>query len=142
MSFLNQHSMYAQGHDARPQSIEIYPKAFFVPAHSDPKSNRFAFGYDIRITNRGTHTVQLIDRHWQIDMGNGCIQEVRGEGVIGEQPILAPGESYQYQSGAIIETPAGQMWGYYGFEDETGERFRVPIPLFHLLAPEQYRLMH
>lgn len=123
-------------------SIEIHPKAVFVPEHSDPKLNRFAFSYEIHITNHGLHTVQLVDRHWQIDMGNGCIQEVRGEGVVGEQPVLAPGASYQYQSGAIIETPAGRMWGDYGFAHEHGEKFRVAIPLFHLLAPGQYRPIH
>ena len=123
-------------------TIEILPKVTFVPEHSDPTLNRFAFGYEIHITNRGSHTVQLMDRHWRIDMGNGCIQEVRGEGVVGEQPVLAPGESYQYQSGAIIESPAGRMWGDYGFLDEDGQRFRAPIPLFHLLAPGQYRTVH
>lgn len=122
--------------------IEIKPKAVFVPEHSDPERNRYAFGYDIHIANLGPHTVQLLDRHWQIDLGNGRIQEVHGEGVIGKQPILAPGESYRYQSGAIIETPAGRMWGNYGFIHQDGEKFRVPIPLFHLLAPDQYRPSH
>lgn len=135
-------SEHAQEHDSENSSIEIHVKTAFVPEHSDPQLNRFAFGYDIRISNRGLRTVQLMDRHWQIDMGNGCIQEVRGEGVVGEQPVLAPGESHQYQSGAIIETPAGRMWGDYGFIAEDGEKFRATIPLFHLLAPDQYRPIH
>lgn len=142
MIFMEQFSDHPLDNDAKDASIEIHVKTAFVAEHSDHKLNRFAFGYEIHITNRGLHTVQLMDRHWQIDMGNGWIQEVRGEGVVGEQPVLAPGESYQYQSGAIIETPAGRMWGDYGFVTEDGEKFRAPIPLFHLLAPGQFRPIH
>ncbi|OYV45881.1 MAG: hypothetical protein B7X12_07330 [Halothiobacillus sp. 20-53-49] len=86
--------------------------------------------------------MQLIDRHWHIDQGNGCIHEVQGEGVIGEQPQILPGGFHQYQSGAIIETPAGRMWGDYGFVDKNGAAFRVKIPLFHLVAPSDYRPLH
>jgi ApaG protein len=128
--------------DPRATEIEIIPRAFYVAEHSDPAEHRFAFGYDIKITNRGTHKVQLVDRHWHIDQGNGCIHEVRGVGVIGEQPQIPPGGSHQYQSGAIIETPAGRMWGNYGFKDADGTSFRVEIPLFHLVAPSDYRPLH
>lgn len=139
---MNLFSDHPLDNDADSPFLEILPKAVFVPAHSNPRLNRFAFGYDIQITNRSQQTVQLMDRHWRIDMGNGCIQEVRGEGVVGEQPIIAPGETYRYQSGAMIETPAGRMWGDYGFVNEDGKKFRAPIPLFHLLAPDQYRPIH
>jgi len=143
MTFLDHFSGHpSQDNDAQAQAIAIDTAVVFVPEHSEPNSNRFAFGYEIKITNGGTQTVQLIDRHWQIDMGNGCIHEVRGEGVVGEQPVLAPGETHQYRSGAVIETPAGRMWGDYGFVDEAGATFRASIPLFHLLAPDQYRPVH
>ena len=131
-----------QADDPRSAQVEITPRAFYVAEHSRPDEQRFAFGYDIKITNHGTQTIQLIDRHWQIDHGNGCIHEVRGEGVIGEQPHIAAGGAHQYQSGAIIETAAGRMWGDYGFTAADGSPFRVKIPLFHLLAPSSYRPLH
>ncbi|MHB1228696.1 MAG: Co2+/Mg2+ efflux protein ApaG [Halothiobacillus sp.] len=141
MTFLNDF-LCKTPRDPRASDIEIIPKAFYVPEHSDPAQQRFAFGYDIRIVNHGARTVQLIERHWHIDRGNGCIHEVRGEGVVGEQPILNPGTVYRYQSGSVIETPAGHMWGDYGFIDAEGEAFRVAIPLFHLVAPRDYRPLH
>ncbi|WP_407275204.1 Co2+/Mg2+ efflux protein ApaG [Halothiobacillus sp. DCM-1] len=119
--------------------IEVIPRAVYVAEHSDPERQRFAFGYEIQITNHSAATVQLRDRHWLIDHGNGSLQEVRGEGVVGEQPVLGPDETHRYRSGAIIETPAGQMWGDYGFTDSQGTPFRVAIPLFHLLAPAHLR---
>jgi ApaG protein len=128
--------------DPRADRIEVTPRAFYVAEHSRPAEQRFAFGYDIKITNHGPDTVQLIDRHWHIDQGNGCIHEVRGEGVIGEQPHIPAHGSHRYQSGAIIETPAGRMWGDYGFKDADGNSFRVEIPLFHLIAPSDYRPLH
>lgn len=132
---------------ARPQHpliehIEVSPRAVFVAEHSEPEKQRFAFGYEISITNHSPQAVQLLDRHWFIDHGNGGMQEVRGDGVVGEQPTLAPGASHRYRSGAIIETPAGRMWGEYGFIDPHGERFLVPIPIFHLLAPAAHRPLH
>ncbi len=123
-------------------AIEVIPRAVFVPAHSDAGVNKFAFGYEITIVNHGDAPVQLKTRHWRIDHGNGCIQEVRGDGVVGETPILRPQERFAYRSGAIIESPAGRMWGDYGFEDENGEPFLVPIPAFHLIAPADYRPLH
>ncbi|HER35315.1 MAG TPA: ApaG domain, partial [Halothiobacillaceae bacterium] len=81
-------------------------------------------------------------RHWVIDHGNGCIKEVRGEGVVGRQPRIRPGEHYTYRSGAIIESPAGRMHGDYGFVGEDGETFRVTIPRFDLVAPAAFRLIH
>ncbi|MGC8698022.1 MAG: ApaG domain, partial [Halothiobacillus sp.] len=83
MTFL-QHFLGKPPSDPRATAIEIIPRAFYVAEHSDPAKQRFAFGYDIKITNHGAHKVQLVDRHWQIDQGNGCIHDVRGVGVIGE----------------------------------------------------------
>ncbi len=122
--------------------IEVSPRAVYVPEHSDPARDRYAFGYEISITNHSEDTVQLLDRHWLIDHGNGSLQEVRGEGVVGEQPVLAPGAVHRYRSGAIIETPAGRMWGEYGFIDPHGTRFLVAIAPFHLLAPATLRPLH
>ncbi|HUX81719.1 MAG TPA: Co2+/Mg2+ efflux protein ApaG [Halothiobacillus sp.] len=128
--------------DPRAEAIEVIPRAIYVPQHSDPASHRFAFGYEIRIINHGLQTVQLINRHWRIDMGNGCIQEVRGDGIVGEQPKIAPNAEHRYQSGSVIESPAGRMWGDYGFVDEQGDAFKVAIPMFHLIAPSDYRPIH
>lgn len=124
------------------EHIEIIPRSVFVPEHSDTEHERFAFGYEIHIHNHSDATVQLLNRHWRIDHGNGCIQEVHGEGVVGETPVLAAGEEFAYRSGAIIESPAGRMWGDYGFVDQSGHDFQVSIPLFHLIAPADYRPLH
>lgn len=122
--------------------IEIAPRAVFVEEQSDPAAGRFAFGYEISIYNHSTIPVTLLDRHWLIDHGNGEIVEVRGEGVVGETPTITPDNHHRYRSGAIIKTPAGHMWGYYGFISSEGERFKATIPRFDLLAPRSYRIEH
>lgn len=122
--------------------IRVRPRAVFVPEHSDTASHRFAFGYEIVIENEGDQAVTLTDRHWVIDHGNGCLKEVRGEGVVGQQPRIPPGERFSYRSGAVIESPAGRMRGDYGFVSESGEIFRVPIPSFDLVAPASFRHIH
>jgi ApaG protein len=111
----------------------------FVAEHSDPDAGRFAFGYRIEIGNESDAAVTLTDRHWVIDHGNGCLKEVRGPGVVGETPRIPPGGRHRYRSGAIIESPAGRMWGDYGFVTDGGETFRVAIPAFDLIAPARYR---
>jgi len=120
-------------------SIRIHPRVAFVPEHSDTRQGQYAFGYEITIENAGHLAVTLTDRHWVIDHGNGMIKEVRGEGVVGEQPRIAPGEHYRYRSGAIIESPAGRMWGDYGFRSDAGTILRVDIPAFDLIAPATFR---
>lgn len=122
-----------------PATIRVHSRAAFVPEHSDAREGRYAFGYEIVIENDGPLAVTLTDRHWAIDHGNGMIKEVRGEGVVGEQPRLEPGQSYRYRSGAIIESPAGCMWGDYGFRGDAGTVFRVEIPAFDLIAPAAFR---
>ncbi|MFZ2289023.1 MAG: Co2+/Mg2+ efflux protein ApaG [Halopseudomonas yangmingensis] len=94
-----------------------------------------AFSYHITISNLGDRPVQLLDRHWIITDGNGTIQEVRGPGVVGEQPMIAPGASHSYSSGCQLETPVGSMRGSYGMRCDSGELFRVEIPLFRLSKP-------
>lgn len=124
------------------ETIRISPRAVFVAEQSDPVHGRFAFGYEITIHNQSAQTITLTHRHWLIDHGNGKIDEVRGQGVVGETPTLQPGARYQYRSGAIIETPAGFMWGDYQFSDEKLNVFQVAIPRFALIAPRHYRTEH
>ena len=124
------------------EHIRIRPRAVFVTEHSDPAAHRFAFGYEVVIENEGDCAVTLTDRHWVIDHGNGCIKEVRGDGVVGQQPCILPGDRYAYRSGAVIESPAGRMRGDYGFVSDAGETFRVTIPEFDLVAPAAFRHIH
>jgi len=122
--------------------IEVTSQPCYLSAQSNPEQGRFVFAYRIRIRNRGSETVQLLDRHWLVDHGDGKVEEVYGQGVVGEQPFLAPGDIYEYASGAIISTPAGGMQGEYGFADAQGQRFTVNIPRFDLLVPAPQRMLH
>lgn len=115
--------------------IAIAVATQYVEAQSDPVTKRYAFAYTITITNGGTQAAQLLNRHWVITDGGGEVEEVRGEGVVGQQPRLQPGESFQYTSGAILRTPVGAMQGSYEFADDEGSRFDVPIPVFSLSLP-------
>lgn len=108
----------------------------YLPDQSDPDRPLFVWAYHIRIENEGNAPVQLISRHWVITDGNGRRQEVQGLGVVGEQPIIAPGEAYDYVSGCPLPTPTGTMQGSYQMADEAGARFEVKIPAFSLDSPE------
>jgi ApaG protein len=108
---------------------------FYVPEQSDAAVGRFVFGYTITIRNVGTEPATLRSRHWVITNGNGERQDVRGPGVVGEQPHLAPGQQFEYTSGAVLATEIGSMYGSYQFEGAAGERFCVPIPAFTLSVP-------
>jgi ApaG protein len=117
------------------RSIQIDVEPFYLAEQSEPDKERWVFGYRVRIENHGTETVQLLTRHWRITDGLGRVVEVRGEGVVGEQPRLEPGESFQYTSGTPLPTPTGIMAGSYQMVSGTGERFDVEIPAFSLDAP-------
>ena len=117
--------------------VEAQPQ--FIKEQSSPADNRYVFAYTITITNVGDNTVKLLSRQWVIIDSNGKVQEIRGEGVIGKQPVLAPGNIFRYTSGAIIETPVGIMQGHYIFVSEEGERFTAIIPKFTLTIP---RVLH
>jgi ApaG protein len=106
------------------------------PSFLGTQQGQYAFAYEITITNLTDAPVQLLSRHWIITHGNGQVEEVYGEGVVGQQPRLEPGESFTYQSGALIPTRNGSMSGSYEFTRDDGERFRVTIPEFVLAAPE------
>lgn len=114
--------------------IKITVRPVYLDGQSDFLERRFVFGYFIRIENNSTHDVQLLRRHWVIRDARGRIQEVEGEGVIGEQPVIVPGASHEYNSFCVLETFEGSMEGTYLMERANGARFRVTIPQFDLRA--------
>ena len=116
--------------------IEVQVVTRFLEEESEPDAERYVFAYTIRIVNRSQVTSQLRNRHWIITDGAGEIEEVRGEGVVGQQPVLEPEASFEYTSGAILKTPVGAMQGAYEFEDPEGRSFDVPIPPFSLSVPK------
>ena len=111
----------------------------YLPEQSDEAGGRYVFAYTITIRNTGSVTAQLVSRHWIITDSQGLVQEVRGLGVVGAQPLLQPGESFEYTSGASIATPVGTMKGAYQMVAEDGTRFEAPIPEFTLSVP---RVLH
>jgi ApaG protein len=119
--------------------ITVSARTAFIPDQSDMQSGRYVFAYTITITNTGTVPAQLVSRHWIITDSNNQVQEVRGLGVIGEQPLLRPSESFEYTSGTAIATPVGTMRGSYQMVAEDGVRFDAPIPEFTLSMP---RVLH
>lgn len=125
--------------ESRNYQITVQPVACFVPEQSDATSNRYVFAYTIHIRNTGTETAQLISRQWWITDAHGAVQEVRGLGVVGEQPVLRPGESFEYTSGTAIATPIGHMRGSYQMVAEDGIAFEAEIPEFELIMP---RVLH
>lgn len=115
--------------------IEIAVRTAYIPAQSAPENNRYVFAYTITITNSGSMPAKLLTRHWVITDANEKTQEVRGEGVVGEQPYLVPGTSFEYTSGTILETPVGVMRGTYQMVADDGTRFDAEIPAFTLSVP-------
>ena len=118
--------------------ITITVKPSYLDTQSSPENSHFVWAYHIRIENNGSRTVQLRNRHWRITDSRGRTQEVRGAGVVGEQPVLRPGDSFEYTSGTGLPTPSGIMTGSYEMEaSDTGERFDVKVPSFSLDSPHQ-----
>lgn len=115
--------------------IRIKVETTYLDHQSDPDESRYAFAYSITIRNEGTVAARLVSRHWIITDADGGVQEVRGEGVVGEQPLIRPGEGFRYSSGAILPTPVGSMRGAYQMVDEAGRRFEAPIAPFTLARP-------
>lgn len=109
----------------------------YLEEQSDPQEHHFVWAYAIQLENMGQETAQLINRYWHITDANGGIQEVRGPGVVGEQPVLKPGSAYRYTSGASLRTPSGMMVGHYEMETPQNERFIIDIPVFSLDSPLQ-----
>lgn len=119
--------------------ITVVPKATYVEDQSDPSKNQYVFAYTITISNTGTVPAQLVSRHWVISDANGKVIEVKGLGVVGQQPLLKPGESFEYTSGTHLETAVGTMHGTYQMVAEDGKQFDAPIPSFTLSVP---RVLH
>ncbi|SPL64504.1 ApaG protein [Ochrobactrum soli] len=124
------------------QGIEITVEPFYLEDESAPEDNRYVWGYRITIANNSSDTVQLRSRYWQITDANGRVEEVRGAGVVGEQPVLDPGDSFQYSSGCPLTTSSGVMVGRYQMQNPTGNTFEVDIPAFSLDVPEQRRTLN
>lgn len=119
----------------RPYIIQVAVHTRYIAEQSAPAQNRYVFAYTIRIANTGSVSAQLLTRHWIITDANGRVQEVRGDGVVGEQPHLQPGENFEYTSGAILETAVGSMRGSYQMLADDGRRFDAPIAPFTLSIP-------
>ena len=122
------------------QGIRVRVQSHFLPEQSSPKDDRYVFAYTITIANESTYTAQLRTRHWIITNGRGEIEEVKGDGVVGEQPRLSPGQSFQYTSGCVLTTPIGTMQGSYRFWRDDGSYFDAVIAPFSLASPESVRL--
>lgn len=118
-------------------SIKVTVRPTYLEERSSPSDNHFVWAYHVRIENGGSETVQLRRRHWRITDGMGRVQEVRGPGVVGEQPVLGPGQSFEYTSGTPLRTPSGIMVGTYEMERKDGTSFTIAIPAFSLDSPHQ-----
>ena len=122
-------------YEARTEDVLVRVVANYLPEQSDPIESRYVWGYMVEIENHGKIGLQLISRHWVITDGNGKVQEVKGEGVVGEQPWMRPGDSFEYTSGAVLETAVGTMEGSYRMVADDGTHFDAPIPTFVLSIP-------
>jgi len=121
-------------------SVTVTPR--YMPEESSPDDGRYFFAYTVEIINTSLERVQLRARHWRITDENGHVQEVRGAGVVGEEPVLGPGESFSYTSGCPLTTPSGTMQGTYLMETASGETFEAEIPAFSLDIPRARRVLH
>jgi ApaG protein len=124
------------------RGIAVSVEPTYLEANSSPGSSQYVWAYRVTIENQGRETVQLLSRHWMITNARGELTEVKGPGVVGKQPVLKPGESYVYTSGAPLNTPWGMMGGSYQMESESGERFDIEIPTFSLDSPNQGVLLN
>lgn len=124
------------------RAITVSVAPLFLGGQSAPDDGHFVWAYRVRIENRGTETVRLLSRYWRITDGVGHVQEVRGDGVVGEQPVLRPGQAFEYTSGTPLTTPSGFMAGSYGMQSQSGERFDIQVPAFSLDSPHQSVQIH
>jgi ApaG protein len=122
-------------HAMKTRGVTVRVAVTFLPEQSDPENGRWFWAYHIRLENEGPQTVQLLTRHWIIMDGRGARNDVRGDGVIGDQPVLKSGQSYDYVSGCPLTTPSGSMRGSFGMIGEDGSAFDAAIPPFQLLGP-------
>ena len=127
---------------AATRNIVVEVEPFYMPERSDPDENRYVWAYRVTIANRSDEWVQLLSRYWRITDEAGRVEEVQGPGVVGEQPELDPGDSYQYTSGCPLSTPSGVMVGHYTMRNTEGELFDVAIPAFSLDLPGTMRTVN
>ncbi len=127
--------MYAQV----TQDIRVVVRPFYLDDQSSPDEDYYVWAYQVRIENQGQETVKLLNRYWHITDATGRVEEVRGPGVVGEQPVLGPGEAFEYTSGCPLQAPSGIMVGSYEMTKDDGTRFDVEIPAFSLDSPHQAR---
>ena len=123
------------GSEAVTRGVRVEVRSRYLPQRSNPADDQWLFGYTIRISNEGAETVQLVSRHWRITNAMGQVEEVQGPGVVGEQPVLQPGGSFEYTSGCPLTTPFGEMRGTYEMVTEEGARFDAEIAPFVLREP-------
>lgn len=127
---------------ARTRDIEVAVEPYYLEEQSCPEDSRYVWGYHIVIENHSSTTVTLTHRYWHITDQSGLVDEVEGPGVVGEQPRLTPGDTYEYSSGCPLDTPSGVMFGHYRMETDEGEVFNVEIPAFSLDAPGLLRVLN
>lgn len=127
---------------ATTRNITVSVQPYFLEDQSVPDASHFVWAYHVRIQNDGVETVQLLTRHWMITDSLGHLQEVRGDGVVGKQPVLRPGEAFEYASGTPLPTPSGIMMGTYQMKAENGEHFDIKIPAFSLDSPHSRVVVH
>ena len=132
----------ASAYETETRGVKVRVAPSFLPEHSDPEEDRWVWAYTVEIENRGAETIQLVDRRWVITDAQGRVEEIEGPGVVGEQPVLQPGDSYQYTSGCPLTTDSGAMVGSYGMVTEAGERFEAQIPAFSLHLPGAERAVN
>lgn len=124
------------------REIRVQVEPIYLDDQSEPDDAQYVWAYRVQIENEGTETVQLLTRYWHITDGMGRVQEVRGAGVVGEQPVLSPGESYEYTSGTPLPTPSGIMKGSYQMSTPSGEKFDIEVPAFSLDCPHEARQLN
>ena len=124
-------------YSATTRAIRVTVRPSYLAEQSSPVDDHYVWAYHVQIENLGEEVVQLLARHWRITDSMGRVQEVRGAGVVGEQPVLNPGDSFEYTSGTPLPTPSGIMVGSYEMESQNGERFEIDVPAFSLDSPHQ-----
>lgn len=127
---------------ASTQGFEVEVEPFYLASHSDPGDGHFVWAYRVAIRNGGSRTARLMSRHWTITDANGAIETVDGPGVVGQTPLLAPGDSFEYHSGCPLSTPGGTMAGHYSMLAEDGAAFDIAIPPFSLDLPDARRTLN
>jgi ApaG protein len=129
-------------YERKTRQILVAVRPAYLDDQSDPEGDRYVWSYTVTIENRGEESVQLMSRYWNIVDGVGRVKEIRGPGVVGAQPVIAPGESFEYTSGCPLETASGLMSGRYQMKAASGEAFEAEIPLFLLESPYEQRQIH